>query len=587
MRQRAVIRRRPQDIALQKMSSCNRMLHRGRRIGARRDPETWGMTESIGDYLVRRIGEEGVGHVFGVPGDYCLALFSLLEKSPLKIINTCDEQGAGFAADAYARINGLGVVALTYCVGGLKAANAIAQAYAERSPVILIGGAPGAREQRRNPLLHHRVRDFDTQFKVFRELTVGAAVLDDPATAASEIDRMIALARRHSRPVYIELPRDMALAPVAPPAPRPLPAEESDPEALAQAVAEAVEKIALAKQPVILAGEELHRFRLQAHLSALVERTGIPVAASIMGKSVFPESHPAYMGVYEGAMGREELRDYVERSDCLVLLGAMMTDINLGIYTANINRRFSIYAAKDRVAVGLHAFDDVRMEDFIAALAARPWEKRAIPPYRHPAHPGAFEARGRKITVEALFRQINAFLERDMIVIADPGDALLGASDLFISDGAHFLASAYYTSLGFAVPAAIGVKAAAPQLRPLVLVGDGAFQMTGMEISTAARFGMNPIVILFDNDGYGTERPMLDGGFNDIQRWEYAELARVIGGGLGIKVATELEMEAALARAQANDSGWTLIHVVLDRNDRSPALQRLTAKLAERVRARG
>lgn len=544
------------------------------------------MTESIGDYLVRRIGEEGVGHAFGVPGDYCLSLFALLEKSPIQVINACDEQGAGFAADAYARINGLGLVVLTYCVGGLKAANAIAQAYAERSPVILVSGAPGAREQRRNPLLHHRVRDFDTQFKVFSELTVGATVLDDPATAASEIERMIALARRHSRPVYIEAPRDMVHAPIAPAAPRPLPAEESDAEALAQAVAEAIEKISQARQPVILAGEELHRFRLQAHLASLVDRTGLPVAATIMGKSVFPESHPAYMGVYEGAMGQEDLRDHVERSDCLVLLGAMMTDINLGIYTANINRRFAIYAAKDRVAIGLHAFDDVRMEDFIAALAAHPWERRAVAPFRHPAHPGAFEASDARMTVEALFRQINAFLERDMIVITDPGDALLGASDLYISDGAHFMANAYYTSLGFAVPASIGVKAAAPRLRPLVLVGDGAFQMTGMEISTAARFGMNPIIILFDNDGYGTERPMLDGGFNDVKRWEYAELARVIGGGLGIKVTTEREMAAALARARDNDSGWSLIQVMLDRDDRSPALQRLTLKLGERVRAK-
>jgi TPP-dependent 2-oxoacid decarboxylase len=546
------------------------------------------MTESIGGYLIRRIGEEGVSHVFGVPGDYCLAFFSLLERSPIRVINTCDEQGAGFAADAYARLNGLGVLVLTYCVGGLKAANAVAQAYAERSPVILISGAPGARERQRNPLLHHRVRGFDTQLRVFKELTVGATVLDDASTAAHEIDRMIELARRHSRPVYIELPRDMTLTPIAPTTPRPLPKEESDAEALAVAVAEAVEKITNARHPVFLAGEELQRFRLQERLATLVDKTGIPVATTILGKSVFPESHPAYMGVYEGALGQEDLRDYVERSDCLVLLGAMMTDVNLGIYTANINRCSAIYAAKDRITIGLHAFDEVHMEDFIAALSAYPWKRRDVEPYRHPTHPGPFEPCDRKMTVDALFRQINAFLEPDMIVIADPGDALLGASDLFISDGMHFMASAYYTSLGFAVPAAIGAKAAASHLRPLVLVGDGAFQMTGTELSTAARFGMNPIVVVLDNDGYGTERPMLDGSFNDIQRWEYAELSRVIGGGgLGIKASTEREMTDALARARANEASWTLIQVVLDREDRSPALQRLTAKLAERVQAKG
>ena len=541
------------------------------------------MTETIGSFLIRRLYEEGVDHVFGVPGDYCLTFFSLLEKSPITIVNTCDEQGAGFAADAYARMKGLGTCVITYCVGGLKVANAVAQAYAEQSPLVVISGAPGIREQQHNPLLHHKVRNFDTQLRVFSELTVGTAVLDDPLTAASEIERLFALAKRHSRPVYIELPRDMALAELSPPIFRAPPAGASDPEALTLAVAEAVERISASKHPVIVAGEELHRFHLQRPLAELVERTGIPVAATIMGKSVFPESHPAYIGIYEGAMGRDEVRDYVEKSDCVILLGAMMTDISLGIYTANIKRRYAIYAAKDRVTVGLHAYDDVQMEDFITALSEHGWKRRLVEPYQHPEHPGPFNATDAKMTVEALFRQINAFIEDDMIVIADPGDALFGASDLFIKDGAHFLAPAYYCSLGFAVPAALGVKAAAPKLRPLVLVGDGAFQMTGMEIATAARYDMNPIIIILDNDGYGTERPMTDGRFNDVLRWDYTEIPRVIGSGLGVKVTTEREMQAALIKARTNNS-WSLIQVVIDRDDSSPALKRLTTKLAERVR---
>ncbi len=544
------------------------------------------MSESVGAYLVRRLHEEGVSHVFGVPGDYCLTLCSQVEASPIRLINTCDEQGAGFAADAYARLKGIGACLVTYCVGGLKIANAVAQAYAERSPLIVVSGAPGRRERQRDPLLHHKIKDFDTQLKIFQELTVGAVRLDDPLTAADEIDRMFALARRHSRPVYIEMPRDMATAPIAPPTPRPPLEETSDEEALAAAVEEAVGRIKAAHRPVILAGEELHRFHLQEPLATIVRRSGIPVATTIMGKSVFPESDPAYLGVYSGALSPQGVQDYVENSDCLLLLGAMMTDVNLGVYTASINRQTSIYSAKDRVSVGLHAYDDVRMEDFIAALAQQDWTRRDVPPYAHPEHPGPFAASDAKMTVAALFRQINAFLERDMIVIAEPGDALFGASDLFISDGARFLAPAYYTSLGFAVPAALGVKAAEPQLRPLVLVGDGAFQMTGVEISTAARFGMNPIVVLLDNDGYGTERPMLDGGFNDVLRWRYAQLPALLGGGLGIKVETEREMEAALAEARAHKDGWTLIEVRLARDDRSAALKRFTAKLGERVHAK-
>ncbi len=545
--------------------------------------EQYHMGESVGAYLIRRLGEEGVGHVFGVPGDYVLTFFKQMEESTLKVVNACDEQGAGFAADAYARLKGLGAACITYSVGGLKIANAVAQAYAERSPIVVISGAPGTRERLRNTLVHHKVRGFDTQAKIFSELTVGTAILDDPETAAAEIDRVLALARRHSRPVYIELPRDIALAEVLPRRARTLPPEASDPEILAFAIAEATEHIAAAKQPVILAGEELHRFRLQDALAELAHRSGLPVAATITGKSVFPESDPAYLGVYEGAMGRDNVRDYVEKSDCIILLGAMLTDMNLGIYTAQIDRRFSVYAAKDRVAVGLHAYEGVPLEDFVRGLAAHDWKKRIPAPFEHPEHPGPYVATDASMTVAALFRQLNAFLEDDMVVIADPGDALFGAMDLYIHDGAHFLAPAYYCSLGFAVPAALGVGAAAPNLRPLVLVGDGAFQMSGMELASIARYGMNPIVVVFDNDGYGTERPMLDGAFNDVHRWNYARIPEVLGSGLGIKVANELEMADALKQARANTESFTIIQVLLDRNDHSPALTRLTATLAQRV----
>jgi len=166
---------------------------------------------TIGEYLIQRLYANGVRHVFGIPGDYVLGFYDQLARSRLRLINTCDEQGAGFAADAYARVKGLGAVCVTYCVGGLKVANTTAEAFAEKSPVVVISGAPGMKEREKNPLLHHKVREFDTQKRVFDQLTVASTVLSDPQTAFQEIDRVLHTALRFKRPVYIELPRDRVL----------------------------------------------------------------------------------------------------------------------------------------------------------------------------------------------------------------------------------------------------------------------------------------------------------------------------------------------------------------------------------------
>src|SRR5712664_434269 len=198
----------------------------------------------IGDYLIQRLYDHGVRHVFGIPGDYVLGFYDLLHRSPLRIINTCDEQGAGFAADAYARVRGLGAFFVTYCVGGLKVANTTAEAFAEKSPVVVISGAPGMKEREKNPLLHHKVREFDTQKKVFEQLTVASAVLSDPQTAFAEIDRVLHAALRYKRPVYLELPRDLVSAAGIPHHRTPEIHERSDPQTLRAALAEAQEMIA-------------------------------------------------------------------------------------------------------------------------------------------------------------------------------------------------------------------------------------------------------------------------------------------------------------------------------------------------------
>ena len=212
------------------------------------DTQSPGLTR-IADYLVARLGRHGVEHVFGVPGNFVLRLFEYLETTDLTVVNTCDEQGAGFAADAYARMRGLGVVCVTYGVGGLKVANSTAQAWAEESPVVVISGAPAVSERDTSALLHHVVNGYDNQLRIFERLTVATAVLDDPETACREIDRVIDAALLHKRPVYLEIPRDMTLMEVPRPRSQARPAPRSDQASLAAAVDDAVSLLRAARQP--------------------------------------------------------------------------------------------------------------------------------------------------------------------------------------------------------------------------------------------------------------------------------------------------------------------------------------------------
>ena len=542
---------------------------------------------TIGDYLVRRLLEHGVRDVFGIPGDYVLSFYALMENSPLQLVGCTREDCAGFAADAYARINGLGAVCVTYCVGGLSLANSIAGAYAEKSAVVVISGSPGLRERFKNPLLHHKVKDFRTQFDVFRRLCVAAADLADPAMAFREIDRVLEAVVRYRRPGYIELPRDIVgyvprghYAPAANSTP-------SDADVLAEALAEATRRIAASRRPVILADVEIHRFGLQDELLALAEGAGIPIATTILGKSVVGETHPLFVGIYEGAMGREEVTRFVEESDCVIMLGAFMTDINLGIYTANLDPGKCIYATSEALRISHHHFHDVRLEDFLRGLihAGLKVPARPLPP-RPGCNGDAFRVEpDAPITITRLILRLNQSLDDSIVVIADVGDALFASSDLVIRRQTEFLAPAYYASMGFAIPAALGVMIARPGLRPVVLVGDGAFQMTGMELSNVVRRQLNPIVIILDNEGYGTERLLHPGNhrFNSVHPWQYHKLPEVLGGGTGYEVRTEGQFDQTLRTALADEHGLSLIHVHLDPNDCSMALARLARRLSPKV----
>jgi len=340
-----------------------------------------------------------------------------------------------------------------------------------------------------------------------------------------------------------------------------------------------------ARKPVILADVEVHRFGLQEELVKLAEKTNIPVAATLLGKSVIGEQHPLYLGLYEGAVGREDVRRHVESSDCLIMLGVFMTDINLGVYTARLDPGRSISATSERLSIRYHNYENVRFEDFVAGLLEAKWRRRATTRIPRAPHLGNLPpSRGKNpITSKRLFQRLNAFLSDQTVVVCDVGDALFGAADLQIHRRTEFLGPAYYASMGFAIPGSIGAQMANPKLRPLVLVGDGAFQMTGMELATAVRYGLNPIVVVLNNRGYSTERHMHDGPYNDLATWRFHRLPEVLGAGLGFLIENEADLELALHEARSHTESYSLLEVMLNPHDHSPALQRLAKRLGANI----
>jgi TPP-dependent 2-oxoacid decarboxylase len=550
-----------------------------------RDGSAEATETTIGQYLIDRLHELGLDHVFGIPGDYVLGLYKMIDASPIALVGMTREDSAGFAADAYARLHGLGCVCVTYCVGGLSLCNSIAGAYAEKSPVVVLSGSPGLCERERNPLLHHKVKGFETQFEVFEKITVASAFLNDPVTAFSEIDRVLEAALRYKRPVYLEIPRDCVQARRVTPHRKPAGLPPSDPDALREALDEAAAMLTAARRPMILADVEIHRFGLQDDLIALAEGTGMPIATTILGKSVISESHPLFVGLYEGAMGHAEVTEFVEQADCLLMLGCFMSDINLGIFTAKLDPSRCIDATSEDLRIRHHHYQEVRLDDFLRGLHER---KLSLAKTEIPKRPNAqsepWVARpDAPVTTARLFARLNRMLDDQMVVIADIGDSLFGAADLTMSRRTEFISPAYYTSMGFALPAAVGAGMANPSLRPLVVVGDGAFQMTGMELSTIVRQRLNPIVVVMNNRGYTTERFLLNGPFNDILNWAYHKVPEVLGCGLGLEVHTETDLDEALKRALAHTESFSLLNVHLDPWDKSPALERLTKRLSARI----
>jgi indolepyruvate decarboxylase len=542
---------------------------------------------TVGEYLINQLYSLNVKHIFGIPGDYVLGFYDQLSNSKIKTITTCDEQGAGFAADAYARINGIGAVCVTYCVGGLKLLNTTAEAYAEKSAVVIISGSPGISERKNLSLLHHKVKDYDTQYNIFKNVTAASTVLDDINTIPIEIERVLSSAIQQKLPVYIEIPRDMVYKIVKGPQKCNVPDFIINPNAMKEVLDETANIINNAKNPVVVAGVEIQRFGLQNYLLEFLNKTSIPVVSTPLSKSVLSENHPLYLGVYEGAVGYQNIRQYVEHSDCILILGSFITDLDFGNSPTPVDQEKTINAMSSKIYIKYHNFDNIPLREYLKNLCKInikkfPINNKIVKKYKSEILGNKIS--NEKITVNGLFTILNRFITAENMVIADVGDSLFGGLDLFIHKGTEFISPAFYLSMGFAIPASLGAQLSNPNIRPIVLVGDGAFQMTGMELSTIAKENLNPIIVLLNNDGYRTERNLLDGPFNNLHCWNYSKITEIIGKGNSYIVETEKQLKTAMSNANKNLKEFSLIEVRLDRWDSSNALTRLTNTFGKKVK---
>ncbi|MCX6225348.1 MAG: thiamine pyrophosphate-binding protein [Bacteroidia bacterium] len=538
---------------------------------------------TVSRYILHRLEEIGIKHLFGVPGDYNLDFLDDVVESPIRWVGNCNELNAGYAADGYARLNGAGAAVVTYGVGGLSILNAVAGAFAEHVPVIIINGAPPARRREAGALVHHLVSNYYLQLDIFRKVTTDAAILTDPNTAPDEIDRVIRNCIAHKLPAYIELPADITHAPCRAPGElifsAPLTSNE---DSLAECVAEAAKILNKSDHPQILAGVELLRFGLGRDALRLVETTEIPFATMLSSKSVLPELHPQFTGIYQGGWSRESVRGQVEDSDCLLSLGVWLTDLDTGLFSMNLDNRRMISVGGGQVRIGSHYYHQIQLGDFIRHLTPK-----VLPRTYQDSHPAETYHPKQSflpepscvLTAPRLYECINFYLDDQMILLSEPGDAFCAAPEFQIEEAENFIVQAYYCSIGYCTPAALGVALARPGKRPVVLSGDGAFQMTAQEVSTLIRERCPAVIIIINNDGYLIERRLhKDGPYNDIKMWQYSKLPGAFDDGsfvTGIRVTTEEELEQAMKIAVRETDKLVLIEACIPNRDCSAGLERL------------
>ncbi len=545
------------------------------------------MQITISDYILQRLKELSIKHIFGVPGDYNLSFLDQIIAMPgMSWIGTCNELNGSYAADGYARIHGVGALVTTFGVGELSAINGIAGAYTELIPVVHIVGMPSTTIIKKKSVVHHSLGD--GQFKVFmdmyRNVTV-AQVLISKNDAAAKIDKALVECWQKKRPIYIGLPSDLVLEKIpAPKRPLNLNYPKSNKDAVKECVARIAKIISKAKAPVILADLCADRHPMKVHLESLLEKTNIPFANMNMAKALIDESNPYYIGNYCGEFSDPGVKDKIEGSDCVITFGSMLSDLNTGGFSAQLNLNTSVEIHSSYTRIKQSLYKDVFFNEVVPALIKQlnnykytgtiKKEKRQID-----------KVKNNKLTQNYFWNKVVDGLCPNAIVLAEAGTSLFGALQIPMPNRTKFISQALWGSIGYTLGALLGAKIAAPKRQSVLFIGDGSFQLTAQEISTILRHHLNPIIFLLNNNGYTIERLIHgpDMPYNDIATWNYTEFPKMFKGKvhtLRIKTRKELDnITKQMKSGQLNKNQFVLIEVMLEKFDAPATLVNIARAL--------
>ncbi|UKZ79973.1 hypothetical protein TrVFT333_007737 [Trichoderma virens FT-333] len=507
-------------------------------------------TIPLGAYLFNRVQQLGIRSVFGVPGDYNLALLDFIEPSGLDWVGNCNELNAAYAADGYARIHGLSVVITTFGVGELSAINGIAGAYAERAPVIHIVGTPSRSLQSSRALVHHTFIDGEYQrfAAMYAHVTAAQVNLTDAETAPDQIDWVIAQAMIHQRPVYLQIPEDMAnvavaatnlgLGPITGPSPGTLPINPEH-------VSTILDRMHSAKQPVILVDGESRNIGALAEMDQLIRATGWPTWTSAFGKGLVDEELSNVHGVYLADYGDDSCATYFKTADLVLFFGPHLSNINTHIFTAIPDETVTIAFSPNQVRIDGHVLRDTSPRKILAEIVklvdmprlAQVTGPRVVPlPDPNPV--------ASDVLCQALFYPfMNRMFRRGDIILTETGTAAEGGKVFKLPSGCRFFTAVTWLSIGYMLPAALGAALAQRDSashqqghnreshRTFLFIGDGSFQMTAQEMSTMIKKNLNVVIIIINNNGYTIERVIhgRNASYNNISQWNHRHALGLFG----------------------------------------------------------